>query len=212
MQDILEIGLKLLIGFICLLIFLNVTGKTQLSQMSPVDLIGNLVLGAIIGGIIYNPDIRIPQFLIVILLWSAMMTVARFLKMRNLDVRRIVAGEVIPLVVNRKFIVKNFKQTNLDISDFTTMLRMRGIFSLRDLKYAQLEPSGQLTVIKSDGADLPVVVISNGQVITDNLKFIDKDEQWLTDLLKEKNISRNDIFGAEWSERGLFVVPKNHET
>ncbi|RYL89256.1 DUF421 domain-containing protein [Sporolactobacillus sp. THM19-2] len=212
MQDILEIGLKLLIGFICLLIFLNVTGKTQLSQMSPVDLIGNLVLGAIIGGIIYNPDIRIPQFLIVILLWSAMMTVARFLKMRNLDVRRIVAGEVIPLVVNRKFIVKNFNQTNLDISDFTTMLRMRGIFSLRDLKYAQLEPSGQLTVIKSDGADLPVVVISNGQVITDNLKFIDKDEQWLTDLLKEKNISRNDIFGAEWSERGLFVVPKNHET
>ncbi len=42
--------LKFVIGFVIVITHLNLSGKTQLSQMTPVDFIGNFVLGGIIGG------------------------------------------------------------------------------------------------------------------------------------------------------------------
>lgn len=40
--------LKFLTGFVIVITHLNLSGKTQLSQMTPVDLIGNFVIGGII--------------------------------------------------------------------------------------------------------------------------------------------------------------------
>lgn len=41
---------KFIIGFVNVITHLNLSGKTQLSQMTPIDFIGNFVLGGIIGG------------------------------------------------------------------------------------------------------------------------------------------------------------------
>lgn len=43
--------LKFVIGFVIVITHLNLSGKTQLSQMTPVDFIGNFVLGGIIGAL-----------------------------------------------------------------------------------------------------------------------------------------------------------------
>lgn len=42
--------LKFFIGFAIAITHLNLSGKTQLSQMSPVDFIGNFVLGESLVG------------------------------------------------------------------------------------------------------------------------------------------------------------------
>ena len=61
--DFLIIALKLLVVFICIVLFLKITGKTSLSQMSSIDFIGNMILGGIAGGIIYNPKLTIYDFI-----------------------------------------------------------------------------------------------------------------------------------------------------
>lgn len=48
---------KFILGFAIVITHLNFSGKTQLSQMTPVDFIGNFVLGGIIGGVIYSDAI-----------------------------------------------------------------------------------------------------------------------------------------------------------
>lgn len=50
---------KLIIGFLIVITHLNISGKTQLSQMTPIDFIGNFVMGGIIGGVIYSEAIPI---------------------------------------------------------------------------------------------------------------------------------------------------------
>lgn len=42
--------LKFVIGFVVVISHLNFSGKTQLSQMTPVDFIGNFVLGGMQPG------------------------------------------------------------------------------------------------------------------------------------------------------------------
>lgn len=59
--------LKFLTGFVIVITHLNLSGKTQLSQMTPVDLIGNVV----IGGVIYSDAIPFYQYVIVLLMGGA---------------------------------------------------------------------------------------------------------------------------------------------
>lgn len=53
-----NIAIKLAVGLIGFLWVLRTTNRCQLAQMTPVDLIGNFVMGGIIGGVIYNQDIN----------------------------------------------------------------------------------------------------------------------------------------------------------
>ena len=57
---------KFIIGFVIVIMHLNLSGKTQLSQMTPVDFIGNFVLGGIIGGVIYSDSISMHQYVLVL--------------------------------------------------------------------------------------------------------------------------------------------------
>lgn len=80
MDFIIPVAIKLTIGFIALVVFMNLNGRSQLAPTSTEDQIGNYVLGGIIGGVIYNPSITIVQFLIVLLIWGLLMTTIDFLK------------------------------------------------------------------------------------------------------------------------------------
>lgn len=51
--------IKFLIGFFVVIAYFNLSGKSQISQLSPIDLIGNFILGGIIGGVIYSDTIAI---------------------------------------------------------------------------------------------------------------------------------------------------------
>lgn len=45
---------KMLVAFCILLVYINLSGKGSLAPISAIDQVGNVVLGAIIGGPLYN--------------------------------------------------------------------------------------------------------------------------------------------------------------
>ena len=54
---ILSIIIKIIIGMSGVIFFLRISGKTQMAQLTPLDSVNAFVLGALIGGVIYNPDL-----------------------------------------------------------------------------------------------------------------------------------------------------------
>lgn len=66
MNGFLLLTIKLLVGFIALIIIINITGKGNLAPSSASDQIQNYVLGGIIGGVIYNNDISILEFITIL--------------------------------------------------------------------------------------------------------------------------------------------------
>ena len=52
----LSIAIKLLVGMLGVIFFLRISGKTQMAQLTPLDSVNSFVLGALVGGVIYNPD------------------------------------------------------------------------------------------------------------------------------------------------------------
>ena len=55
-QPYIDIALKLITGMIGTLVFLRITGKAQLAQITPLDTVSAFVIGALVGGVLYNPD------------------------------------------------------------------------------------------------------------------------------------------------------------
>ena len=51
----LGIALKLVTGMIGILVFLRLAGKAQMAQITPLDTVSAFVIGALVGGVLYNP-------------------------------------------------------------------------------------------------------------------------------------------------------------
>ena len=210
MDFIIPVAIKLTIGFIALVVFMNLNGRSQLAPTSTEDQIGNYVLGGIIGGVIYNPSITIVQFLIVLLIWGLLMTTIDFLKNSNKNVKKMIDGQIVYLIKGGKMITENFAQATLSIPDFYTKLRTKGIFQISDIEDAFMESNGQLIVIQKNDDRFSNLLISEGKIIEDNLEHIGKNDEWLKEELAKYNVfDINDIFLVEYSnDDKLFIVKK----
>ena len=210
MDFIIPVAIKLTIGFIALVVFMNLNGRSQLAPTSTEDQIGNYVLGGIIGGVIYNPSITIVQFLIVLLIWGLLMTTIDFLKNSNKNVKKMIDGQIVYLIKGGKMLTENFAQATLSIPDFYTKLRTKGIFKISDIEDAFMESNGQLIVIQKNDENYSNLLVSEGKIIEDNLEHIGKNVECLKEELAKYNVLYiNDIFLVEYSNNDkLFIVRK----
>ena len=105
-------------------------------------------------------------------------------------------------------------------------LREQGYTSVRDVKYAVLENSGQLSVLpwtrcqpptaeqlgidSQDDMTMPVILIDDGRVLKKNLSVYGRDENWLKQELKRQGLSSpQDAFLLTLDEQGsVFCVKK----
>ena len=210
MDFIIPVAIKLTIGFIALVVFMNLNGRSQLAPTSTEDQIGNYVLGGIIGGIIYNPSITIVQSLIVLLIWGLLMTTIDFLKNSNKNVKKMIDGQIVYLIKGGKMLTENFAQATLSIPDFYTKLRTKGIFKVSEIEDAFMESNGQLIVIQKNDENYSNLLVSEGKIMEDNLVHIGKNDEWLKEELAKYNVlDINDIFLVEYSnDDKLFIVKK----
>ena len=210
MDFIIPVAIKLTIGFIALVVFMNLNGRSQLAPTSTEDQIGNYVLGGIIGGVIYNPSITIVQFLIVLLIWGLLMTTIDFLKNSNKNVKKMIDGQIVYLIKGGKMLTENFAQATLSIPDFYTKLRTKGIFKISDIEDAFMESNGQLIVIQKNDKNYSNLLVSEGKVLEENLEHIGKNDEWLQEELAKYNVFDIDnVFLVEYSNDGkLFIVKR----
>ena len=94
--------IKFVLGMLCLILQINLLGKGNLAPTSAIDQVQNYVLGGIIGGIIYNNEISVLEFIMVLLIWTLIVFIVKFAKDHNIWVRRIIDGRPQILIQNGK--------------------------------------------------------------------------------------------------------------
>lgn len=205
------VAVKLILGLLALVMVINLTGKGNLAPASASDQVQNYVLGGIVGGVIYNDDISIPVFIVILTIWFAAVLSLRWLKKHNNLVKQLVDGKPVTLISRGKIDVKVARKAGLSANDLSFKLRMQGIYSVKDIKQAILEQDGQL-IITSFGEENPKYpLITDGSVQESTLEMIDKDEDWLKAELKKQGIEdASDVFLAEY-DSGKISITKYEE-
>lgn len=201
---------KLLLGFVVMAAYLKLGNKLQTTQLTPIDFMGNFVLGGIVGGVIYNDNIPLLQYLLLLVSTVALIMLLNRLITKLMPVRRLVMGAALPVIVDGKLQLDSLsgKDTKFDLIDFMAQLRSRGIFSLREIDFAQIEVNGGLTVIKRGEGTRNFLLLKSGQVLDEQLRLAGRDEAWLHAALAQMGIgSTDDVFLAELSNGNeLYVV------
>lgn len=169
-----NIAIKLAVGLIGFLWVLRTTNRCQLAQMTPVDLIGNFVMGGIIGGVIYNQDITTVQFIIVLAIWQLLVLGVNALRIHTESGQKMIVGRPTPVVIKGKYLQDKFELLGLDIADFATLSRIQGVHSLYDIWNAQIEPNGQATIQKKDARKTSNILITNGTIDTGALEMMER--------------------------------------
>ncbi|WP_353242836.1 YetF domain-containing protein [Providencia sp.] len=202
--------LKFIIGFAIVITHMNLSGKTQLSQMTPIDFIGNFVLGGIIGGVIYSDTIPLYQYITILMIGVLFISSLNLLTKKVNFFRNVAIGNPIPIIKKGQFIMENIlkKKNKIDIINISSRIHAQGIHSFQEIYYAQIEPDGQLTII-CDEKNMPsVILMKDGVIRTSELESIERDEAWLKQQIEFQGIeSLDDIFLAEfWRGEVSFIL------
>ncbi|ARA21197.1 TPA: DUF421 domain-containing protein [Proteus mirabilis] len=210
MEYYLLVVIKFIIGFTIILAHMNISGKTQLSQLTPIDFIGNFVLGGIMGGVIYTDAIPLYQYVIVFLIGVFFISFLNYISKKFNFFRAVAIGNPIPIIKKGRFIMENIteKKNKIDILNITSRLHAQGIHSFQEVNYAQIEPDGQITVV-CDGAKMPsIIIMKDGVIRTSELEQIERDENWLNEEMKKQHIDNpEDVFLAEfWDGKVNFIL------
>ncbi|WP_201307420.1 DUF421 domain-containing protein [Companilactobacillus farciminis] len=200
-----DLTLKFIIGFLFMVLQINLFGRGNIAPTSAIDQLQNYVLGGIVGGMIYNSSITILQFSLVLLIWTLVVFVAKFLTNHNNLFRKVIQGDPKVIVKNGKIDVNLALKNVLSANDLSFKLRQAGIMDVRNVKRAVFERNGQLTIIMKNEDNLKYPVILDGQIDHDELEAIGKDDDWIENELQKRGLEASDIYMANYISGQLVV-------
>ncbi|MCI3919691.1 DUF421 domain-containing protein [Paenibacillus sp. TRM 82003] len=228
MQEYVQTGTELLIGFIALFLYTKVLGKAHFSKLTPFDFISALILGELLGNAVYDPDVTIREVLYAIGIWGLLLWSIVMLTQRFGGLRKSLEGEPTVLIRRGELQFKALQDNRLDLNQLQTLLRQKGFFSMKQVEYAILETNGMLSVmpkwpdapptrqdldLPARTNKLPVSLILDGYLVRDNLKEAGVDEGWLKKRLAAQGFYRyEDVFFAEWNDYDdLYIASYSKE-
>ncbi len=206
-QPYIGITLKLVTGMIGILTFLRITGKAQMAQITPLDTVSAFVIGALVGGVLYNPDMSMWHILFALAVWTAFNMLVRF-AMRSARLRHFIKGESVFLVKNGVINFRNFKRNSLEMEQFRLLLRQNGIFSMFEVEDVLFESNGAVTVLPTGKASESFLLVNNGEFVESGLTQSGRSQTWALRVIKKNGFnSPAELFCMEWTPgKGIYFV------
>ena len=207
LQPYISITLKLVTGMIGILAFLRITGKAQMAQITPLDTVSAFVIGALVGGVLYNPDMSMLHIIFALIVWTGFNMLVRF-AMRSARMRHFIKGESVFLVKKGIINFGNFKRNSLEMEQFRMLLRQKGIFSMFDVEDVLFETNGAVTVLPTGKTADSFLIVNNGEFVESGLAGGEKSKEWALYHIKRNGFnSPSELFCMEWTpNKGIYFV------
>lgn len=211
-----------IIAFFTLLIFARLLGKQQVSELTFFDYILGITIGSIAATLTTDLSSRAWPHWVGLATWTAAVWFLQWVSLRSRAVAKYINGEPVILIMNGQIMEKNLKKMRYTLDDLLIQLRHRGIFDLKEVEFALLETTGQLSVLKKSQyapvtphdlkiptkyKGLSTELIYDGKVIDINLKRFNLDRAWLEQQLKAQGIqSPREVFLTLLNTEGELYV------
>ncbi len=220
-NNILNVIVRSIVAMTTLFFMTKLLGKKQVSELSLFDYVVGISIGNFASEMAINLEADFFNAMTAIIVFGLIAFFISILTMKSLKLRKFFIGTPTLLIQHGKMIYKNMKKTKFDVNDLLEEARGNGYFDLSEIEYAMLEangkvsfmPKGEYKNITIKDMDLKVPkqglcanVIIDGNIMNDNLKNINKDEEWLMKNLKIKGKKVNEILLATVDLNDKLVI------
>lgn len=151
LQELGMTALRATVIYVFLLIVVRLLGKRAIGHATAFDFMVALLLGEVVDEPIYG-DVPLWQALAVIAVIGFWHLANSYLSYASVPFDRLTGGSPTVLVRDGVPDRRAMAAERVNEQDLWTMLRLQQIDDLADVKVATLEPSGQLSVIKTEAA------------------------------------------------------------
>lgn len=151
---LLEVLFRSSVMFAVLLLTLKLAGKRGVKQLSIFETVIIIALGSAAGDPMFYEDVGIIPALtvfIIIIIWYRVVT---WLTGKSKKFEEFIEGKTECLINDGKFSVSSFKKETLAQDEFFSELRVKSIEHLGQVKYAFIEPSGEISVFFYDDKEV----------------------------------------------------------
>ena len=149
-----EIVIRTLIVYIVVLLGLRLTGKRQLGQVTPLDLVLLLLISNAVQNAMTGPDTTLLGGIVSAATLLAAHSLFSRLRLRVPAVRRALAGEPTPLIRDGRILADGMKRESITEDELLSALREHGVDDVAKVALAELEVDGSISVVPVDSAHI----------------------------------------------------------
>ncbi len=212
--------------YIIVLIVMRLMGKREIGQLQPFELAISIMIADLAS--IPMTDTGIPIFngIIPILGLLIMHLLISMINLKSSRAREIICGRPSILIYRGKISEKSLRKERFTINELEERLRGNNVINLGDVEYAILETSGQVTVIQKPNKrntipqdfnimpeyeGIPYDLVVDGKVMTENLKAIGKDYNWLKKQVEKFNMKPEEALIVTFDGKGQIFCQKKEK-
>lgn len=140
-----EIVLRGVLVYVFMLVLIRLTGKRQIGQMSPYDLILLLILSNAAQSSMIGEDSSLPGGMISALTLVAVNYAVGLLTYKSRSAERLIEGRAQIVIHDGKVFDDVMRGANITQEELMSTLREAGFFDLREVRLAVLENNGKVT-------------------------------------------------------------------
>lgn len=199
--------LRTIILYLLIIVGIRLLGKRQVGELEPTELVLALIIADLASVPMQDNGIPLLSGIIPILVLLALSLIMSVLMVRSIKFRALLCGRPSILIERGVLRESELRRNRLALDELTEELRMKGYTDLTTIQYAILETNGQLSVIPKASerpvtaaqmkllppeSGLPAVLISDGHVLSHNLRDRGYEENWLNKQLLSYGVKRPD--------------------
>ena len=205
-----EIIIRFIIVYFYVLLSMKLVGKRQIGEMQTSELVAAFFLSELATFTVTNRKIPIYFGLVPILLMILMELFVSYLALKIPFFKKIFDFSPSILIRDGFILEKELCKNRVTLDELLSLLRLSGYYDISKVRFAILEPNGQLSVVpfsKNDSLSpedmnmqVPEVgyslaIINDGIVNEKALSAIGQNHKWLKRILnKEKVANEKDVF------------------
>lgn len=217
--------IRTLILYTLVIVALRLMGKREIGQLQPFELVVIIMISELAA--IPSENVGIPLLIGIIPILVLLLTslTLAWISLKSEKARAIICGTPSILIQRGKILEEELKKNRYNLTDLLEELRIKNVPNIADVEFAVLETNGQLSVfpksqkrptipedfhITTQYEGLPLTIIMDGKLNSNNLQQGDKDLNWLKGELKKHSIDKieNVLLASLDSSGTLYVQAK----
>ena len=209
---LLRVFYRTVLFYFLVIISYKIMGKREVGELSVFDFIISMLVSQLIAVAIENYKESIWLVIVPLITLVVFQLIIAKISLKNNKFRDFLDGKQSVIISNGKLNFSEMIKQRYNLDDLLLQLREKQIRSIEEVDYAILENNGKLSVFIKQDKDkntFPLPLILDSVVQEDNLKFINKNKNWILDVLKKKKIQLKDVFYAFYKKDEIYIIKKD---
>ena len=192
---------RTIILYLLIILGIRLMGKRQIGELEPSELVLSLIIADLAAVPMQDFGIPLIMGIIPILTLLCLSAILSVLTVKSIRFRALLCSRPSIVIQDGKILTREMVKNRFTVDELMEELRMAGVTDLSMVKYAVLETTGRISVLpehqpvtvrdmglKVKEAGLPVIVVSDGRVLSHNLKTRNLSMRWVKEQMGSRGV------------------------